>query len=73
MGLRIYLSAIPAFVIGVGSSDYTEFTKDNVNSFICMDKEASALTFSFCRSTLDTITGLLMYSKMNNPLLARFM
>lgn len=33
LGLRIYVSAVPAFVVGVGNSDYTNFTKDDVNSF----------------------------------------
>ena len=33
LGLRVYVSAVPAFVIGVGNSDYTNFSKDNVNSF----------------------------------------
>lgn len=33
IGLRIYLSAVPAFLISAGSSSYPEFSKDNINSF----------------------------------------
>lgn len=33
LGLRVYVSAVPAFVVGVGNSDYSNFTKDDVNSF----------------------------------------
>lgn len=33
LGLRIYVSAVPSFVLGVGESDYSNFSKDNVNNF----------------------------------------
>jgi hypothetical protein len=33
LGLRIFLSAVPAFVTGVGSNGYSNFTKDKVNNF----------------------------------------
>ncbi|HEY9114059.1 MAG TPA: hypothetical protein VIN10_05125 [Bacteroidales bacterium] len=33
LGLRIYVSAVPAFLLSAGSSGYPEFSKDNLNSF----------------------------------------
>lgn len=34
LGLRVFVGAVPAFLISVGDSYYTEFTKSNANSFI---------------------------------------
>ena len=33
MGLRVFVGAVPAFLIGVGNSDYSNLTKSNANSF----------------------------------------
>lgn len=33
LGLRVFVGAVPAFLINVGSSDYNNFTKSNANSF----------------------------------------
>ena len=33
LGLRVFVGAVPAFLISVGTSDYPEFTKTNANGF----------------------------------------
>lgn len=33
IGLRVFVGAVPAFLVGVGASDYPNLTKSNANSF----------------------------------------
>ncbi len=33
LGLRVFLGAVPSFLVNVGTSDYNNFTKSNANTF----------------------------------------